>query len=93
MAKRSHSVQLVESFPSDQEIYKKNIKLNWKRQFGACNGVLSQPSMINHFVLWDAGIKLFTTSIVMDKRNRSSIKDVLAAIQFQSTFTIQVNTL
>ena len=50
MAKQLHSVQLVELFLSDQEIYKKSIKLSWKHQSGACNGVLSQASMINRFV-------------------------------------------
>lgn len=93
MAKQLHSVQLVELFLSDQEIYKKSIKLSWKHQSGACNGVLSQASMINRFVQWDVGTKHFTTSIAMDRRNKNLMKDGLVAIQFHSTSTIQANTL
>jgi len=86
------SVQLVESCLLDTEILMKNMRLNLRLQYGACNGAQSQINMILPSVLSDAGIKHFIILTVMGRKSKSSVKGAYLAIQFQSTFIIQGNT-
>lgn len=53
--------------------------------FGAWNGALLQMSMRLRICWLDVGIRLFTTSIVMEKNDKNSVKGISHVTLFQST--------